>query len=384
MEVFAGAARGAYLVCIGWTTLIVSGDVAVVGQVFIASMVTMMLGGPLLGVVVDRYDRKKLTVIAHLGIALSLAGIGLAIAADPDLAIFWFFVAVVAVTLLRHLYQISHDGLIHANVEPANLVTAVARFRGIHLLSTAAGTLATGMVIEYESSGAGFVVAAVLSIGLVISVLPVRSGSGGQAAAGLKGFVHDFAAGTAIIRGNRRLRILTLLAGIALPVGQLSNAILSSFVRDDLGRGSDVFGLIDAAWPIGGLAAAALLSLGIVRLSAPGMEYLYSMAAGAATILLALGTSVALLVMTHAAMGLAVWLCRIVIDARVLVLCDEHNVGRTRVYIDVMFSFAAIIMCFSPTLVELPSTSSYFMFWGAVIVANALILGFIDRRLNAA
>ena len=28
MELCAGAARGAYLVCIGWTTLIVSGDVA--------------------------------------------------------------------------------------------------------------------------------------------------------------------------------------------------------------------------------------------------------------------------------------------------------------------------------------------------------------------
>jgi len=32
MELCAGSARGAYLVCIGWTTLIVSGDVAAVDQ----------------------------------------------------------------------------------------------------------------------------------------------------------------------------------------------------------------------------------------------------------------------------------------------------------------------------------------------------------------
>jgi len=34
MELCAGLARGSYLVCIGWTTLVVIGDVAAVGQVF--------------------------------------------------------------------------------------------------------------------------------------------------------------------------------------------------------------------------------------------------------------------------------------------------------------------------------------------------------------
>jgi len=53
-ELCAGFARGAYLVCIGWTTLIVSGDVAVVGQVFIVAMITTIVAGPFVGVIVDR------------------------------------------------------------------------------------------------------------------------------------------------------------------------------------------------------------------------------------------------------------------------------------------------------------------------------------------
>ena len=52
MELCAGSARGAYLVCIGWTTLIVSGDVAAVGQVFIVAMITTMFVGPVIGVTV--------------------------------------------------------------------------------------------------------------------------------------------------------------------------------------------------------------------------------------------------------------------------------------------------------------------------------------------
>ena len=147
----------------------------------------------------------------------------------------------------------------------------VARFRGIHLLTTALGTVATGLVVEDLTPAAGFVLAALASMFLVLAVAPVKSVIVSQNAAGLKGFMADFCGGLAIFRDNRTLRVLTLLAGVALPIGQLSNAILSSFIHDDLGRGSDAFGFVDAAWPVGGMLAAGLLSLGWKRLSGNGI-----------------------------------------------------------------------------------------------------------------
>ena len=380
MELCAGAARGAYLVCIGWTTLIVSGDVARVGQVFIAGMLTILIGSPLVGIIVDRYNRKTLTLIAHAGMALSLGALGYAIAGEDAPAIFLFFVTVVAVTLLRMIYQSSHDGLIHANVPGDKVVDAVARFRGIHLLATALGTVATGIVIERQAPEAGFYLAALFSVLLVIAVAFVRGIVTRDNPPGFRGFIEDFAGGLALFRQQRTLRTLTLLAGVALPLGQLSNAILSSFIHDDLGRGSDVFGYVDAAWPIGGMAAAALLSLGLKRLSANGMEYLFAALGGLSTILLSLSSSVLGLALAHAAMGFTVWLCRIVIDGRVLQICSEHTVGRTKVYIEVMFSFAAVVMCLSPTLVTLERTNQYFLFWGGFAVIVATLLWFLGSR----
>ena len=67
MELCAGVARGSYLVCIGWTTLIVVCEVAAVGQVFIVAMLTILLGGPITAVFVDRYNRKHLTIVVHTG-----------------------------------------------------------------------------------------------------------------------------------------------------------------------------------------------------------------------------------------------------------------------------------------------------------------------------
>jgi len=195
-----------------------------------------------------------------------------------------------------------------------------------------------------------------------------------QNATGFSGFLADFSGGLALFNNNKMLRNLTILAGVALPIGQLSNAILSSFIRDDLNRGSDVFGLVDAAWPVGGMAAAAVLSLGLKKLSASNMEYFFALLVGLSTIVFSFCTSVVSLTMMHAAMGFTVWMCRIIIDARVLQICTGETVGRTKVYIEVMFSLAAMIMCFSPTLVKSSSTSNYFLFWGIVVVVSTAIL----------
>ena len=374
MELCAGAARGSYLVCIGWTTLIVSGDVAVVGQVFIVAMITTILAGPINAVIVDRYNRKHLTIIAHLCIATALLSLGLAVAFDSGLSLIWFFLTVVVVTIFRNLYQGSHDGLIHANAGSREMVHVIARFRGVHLLATAFGTVLTGIVIEYQSTTAGFIFAALSSAFLVLAVAFVKGVTSKANATGFSGFLADFLGGLALFNSNRMLRNLTILAGVALPIGQLTNAILSSFIRDDLNRGNDVFGFVDAAWPVGGIAAAAVLSLGLKKLSASNMEYFFALLVGVSTIVFSFCTSAISLAMMHTAMGFTVWMCRIVIDGRVLQICTGVTVGRTKVYIEVMFSFAAMIMCFSPTLVKLSSTSNYFLFWGVVVVIGTAVL----------
>lgn len=374
MECFSGLARGSYLVCIGWTALIVSNDVAKVGQVFIAAMLANIVAGPLVGILADRYNRKHVTIVAHLLISLPLLMLALALAVEPDLSIIWFFLVVILVNTFRLLHFCAHDGLIHANVDEDDLVHAVARFRGVHLFAVSVGTIAAGMIIERFSPAAGFLFSASMSILLIIPMVFVAGVKTKQNAAGYIGFVADFAAGLDIFRSNRMVRLIAILAAVTLPVGQLSNAILSSFIRDDLGGGSDAFGFVDAAWPIGGMLAAMLLSLGLRVLSAKNMEYVFGLLVGLSTIIFSLTTSIVNLAIVHAMMGFSVWLCRIIIDGRVLQICEAENVGRTKVYVEMMFSLSAMIMAFSPTLVKLPSTSGYFLFWGGFVVIATLLV----------
>jgi len=374
MEVFAGLARGAYLVCIGWTTLVVTGDVARVGQVFVVAMLTIMLAGPVVGVIADRYDRRRVTIVAYLLIAAVLAVFGMALATAADLALVWFFVAVFLITGFRLLYQFAHDGLIHANVASDDLVHVIARFRSLHLFATTVGTVATGVIIERFSPSAGFLFAAAMSLLLILPVLFVQGGVRREKPAGFSGFVTDFLGGLRIFRSNQAVRSAAILAAVALPVGQLANAVLSSLIRDDLGLGSDVFGLVDGAWPLGGMLAALVLSLGLRRLSTRHMEYAFGVLVGVSTVALSMTSSVIGLVVIHAVMGFSVWLCRIVIDGRVLQSVASENVGRAKTYVEVMFSVSALIMVLSPTLVRLPQTSDYFLYWGLFIVIATVLL----------
>ncbi|MCJ8339932.1 MAG: MFS transporter [Pseudomonadales bacterium] len=380
MECFAGLARGSYLVCIGWTTLIVSDDIAAVGQVFITAMLTSILAGPIIGIIVDRYNRKYLTIITHFALAMTLLVLGLALSENHQLPVFWFFIAVIIVTFFRLIYQGSHDGLIHANVNKDKLASAVARFRGLHLLATAAGTLLTGFIIDQQSPAAGFYFAAGSSVVLIFTVISIKYVSVNNTVVGANSFFTDFSSGLAFFRNSPQLLILALIAAIALPIGQLSNAILSSFIRDDLALGSDAFGFVDAAWPVGGMLAAMLLSLGLKKLAAANMVYILAVLIGLITVIFSAMSSIIPLAILHAALGFCVWMCRITIDSRVLQICTEQTIGRTKAYLEMAFSVGALLMCLSPTFVKLSSSSDYFYYWGLVIIFFSSILAWDQRR----
>ncbi len=309
MALLSGLARGAYLVCIGWTTLVLSNNVATVGQIFIVSSMTLVLAGPIVGVIIDRYKRKKLIILAQFLIAVSILGFGGFLFYTPDLSVLWLFGIVAIVTVLRIMYFGAFDGILRASVENSEILQTVARTNAIHLFSTAAGTAAVGLIIDRFSPAHGFLATAAASIGLAIVAGFIADGFVKTNARGMSGFWFDLRSGFEIFRNNKFIQSVVLLSVVALPIGQLSNALLSSFIRDDLGEGSDLFGFVDSTWPIGGMLAAALLSNQLKKLDVKNIEYFLAVMAGVSTIFLSYGTASLGLAFAHGFMGFFVWAC---------------------------------------------------------------------------
>ena len=373
IEALAGLSRGSYLVCIGWTTLIVTGEVARVGQVFVVSMLSILLGSHLVGVIVDRTRRRRIIRASHLSMGTVMAFVGWRLGDVESFETGIFFAAVFLITLARIGYESAYEATLKHFVAPNRMTTVLARARAIHLSGTAVATVFTGWCLGALDTSVAFYFSAGFSmvLSMLCAWLPdlaVQRESGSRT-----GFRADMVLGFALLRDIPGLALIVLLAGVSLPIGQLSNAILSSFIHDDLGMGSWEFGLVDGAWPVGGLAASAMLGI----LSAAWVRKI-SVGATAAlvalsTIALAYSQSVYLLALLHGCMGFFTWFSRILVDARVLESVRDGQVGRAKSNVTFAFGFVAIVMCLSPTLVKVPATNTYFLAWGSIILAASLL-----------
>ena len=373
LEVLSGLGRGAFLVCIGWTTLVETGDVAKVGQVFVASMLTMLFGSHLVGVIVDRTNRRNTIWISHSVIALTMAVMGWALEIVPSLHVGFFFLSVMVITFSRIAYEFALDATLKQLVPAESLTSVIARARALHLLGTAAATVLVGWTLSEFGPGISFGCSAAFSVLLIALSTRLPNTIGTQEPSPGTGIGAEFVEGLALLRTMPGLLPVVLLAGIALPVGQLSNAILSSLVHDDLGMGSAEFGLVDGAWPIGGLAASilvgALTASHVKRLRIGPIAALVALS----TMMMAFTHNLFILMIFHGCMGFFVWICRILVDAQVLRMVETKFVGRGKSNVTFAFGFFAVVMCLSPTAISAPTTGSYFLAWGGVVLVTGIM-----------
>ena len=229
MEVFSGLARGSYLVCIGWTTLIISNNVATVGQIFVVASLTYILAGPFIGIVIDRYKRRKLIVLAQLSIAASMLCMGGLIFYTRDVSVAWLFATVISVSCFRLMYRGAFNGIIRASVDDKDILATLARANFIHLFSTAAGTAAIGFIIQSFSPAHAFAISAIASLFLLAVAKFLADGMVKTNSRGFHGFWSDFKSGLVIFKNNKLIQMLTLLS--VVDFGSISTAAAGSKIE---------------------------------------------------------------------------------------------------------------------------------------------------------
>ena len=80
-----------------------------------------------------------------------------------------------------------------------------------------------------------------------------------------------------------------------------------------------------------------------------------------------------ILMIFHGCMGFFVWICRILVDAQVLRMVETKFVGRGKSNVTFAFGFFAVVMCLSPTAISAPTTGSFFLAWGVVVLVTGIM-----------
>jgi MFS family permease len=248
----------------------ITGSSLVTATVFLVGLLPSLVVGPLAGVLVDRWDRRRTLVAVSLAEAAFLLPL-LAVDGRDDLWIVYLVMAVEAV--LAQLNDPARNALVpslvgHDDLVPANALIALngnlARLVGSPLggvLVEVAGL--PGLVVADAASfllGAGLI-ALVRSRLTEEPVAPQRSSTGPGLVRAVAG---EWADGLRVVMGDRGLRWGLVVNGLAAVAQGIFTVLFVVFVARELGGDGGQVGLLRGVQAIGGLIGGALV-VGLAR-----------------------------------------------------------------------------------------------------------------------
>lgn len=236
----------------------------------IASLVPSLLLGSLAGVFVDRWDRRRLLIIANLLQATAVVLLLLARSAD------WLWLVVVVTALeatLRAFTGPAENALLPRLVDPEHLVSAnalnslnntIARLVGPPLGGILLGTLGLRAVVLVDCGTFLMAAACIAAMSRDEQITKARpepdlTDQESQHAQPWRQFWHEWRTGLDLIRSDRLLVALIVVLGLTTFGGTMMDPLYPPFVQDVLRTGPLGFGWLLAAQAWGGVLGGLVI-----------------------------------------------------------------------------------------------------------------------------
>ncbi len=237
-----------------------TGSAASVGLMLMASAAPTILVGLLAGVVVDRYDRKRIMVIADLVRAVLVLLIPFLI----PLNMAWLYILVALSAAVTQFFDPAHEAVLpeiatDEELAAANSLMAISSFGATAIGFAASGLIAASRSIEW----ACYINARCYAFSALMIWLARIPALAVTAESGLAAIGHNLREGARTLMGTPILRSLFLVFAIIFVSFGLSNTLLLPFALKVLGATEFEYGIQEAATSIGFVVG----SLWIARVS---------------------------------------------------------------------------------------------------------------------
>lgn len=235
----------------------VTGSALSVGLMMMATAAPSLLVGLFAGVIVDRYDRKRIMVVTELIRAVLVCLI-------PFLAsrnIAWLYVIVAVTSAISQFYDPAHESVLpevapEEELASANSLMAISSFGSTAVGFAASGLIASAASIDWAFyiDGLSFLISAIAIWLVNIQPLEVTE----DASASM--VVRNLKAGVRFINDTPILRSLFFVYIPVLIAFGLSNALLLPFADRALGATEFEYGIQEAMTSIGFVASSLLMA----------------------------------------------------------------------------------------------------------------------------
>ena len=238
------------------------GSALSVGLMLMASAAPSLLFGLIAGVIVDRYDRKRIMIMADVLRAILVCLI-------PFLApygIVWLYVVVLLISTIGQFFDPAWESVLpeaapDEELAAANSLMAISTFG-----STAIGFAASGLIASSTSIDYAFylnAVAYLFSAGCILYIRVKKIESTEKTSVGV--VVNNLKSGIQTMVNKPVLRSLILLAVPLAFSGGIGNSLLLPFATRALKADEFAYGLQEGLTSLGFVAASLLLAVYLTR-----------------------------------------------------------------------------------------------------------------------
>jgi len=225
-----------------------TGSAASVGLMLMATSAPTIVVGLLAGVFVDRYDRKRIMVVADLVRAVLVLAIPLLL----HQSIVWLYVIVALTSSITQFFDPAHEAVLpeiasDEELAAANSLMAISSFGATALGFAASGLIASRFPIEWAFyfNTVAYALSALLIWVVRIPHLAVAAESG------LASVWRNLRAGAKLLVDTPMLKSLFLVFAIVFVAFGLSNSLLLPFAIKALGATEFEYGVQEAVTSVG-------------------------------------------------------------------------------------------------------------------------------------
>lgn len=357
-------------VALAWLVIELSGSPLAVGALAFCRFVPFMLLGLVAGVLVDRFDTRRLVIATQasamaVSVLLALATLG----GLASLPLVYVLAALGGITLVFDAP--GRQTLTFQMVGPRELPNAVALNSGLFNASRVVGPAIAGVTIAAVGTGACFAVNAVSFLAVLAALLamreqelvPIAKATDATVAGGIR-------EGLAWVRSTTQARVVLMVVTLLSVVGFNFHVLVPLLASDTLEVGPEAFGLLSTA--VGAGAVLGSLVAASRRAASTRTFTLATAGFGASLLVLAPIDSTTAVAGILVALGLSFGLLTTTANALVQLAAPDHLRGRVvSVY---LFAFAGLTPVgglLAGFLAELGGTPLAFGVAGAVGVGAA-------------
>ncbi|MDN3558614.1 MFS transporter [Vreelandella neptunia] len=363
---------GSSFVTISWIA-VEDGSISVLGRIFLLSSVTGIVISIIGGILTDSWNRK---IVVRLGLVTQITALAIllfGITQRHSLPPFLYIFSILN-TASMSVKAGSIDGIFQSIICKEKRISMSVRVSIIRQLGLAIGMGGSGFLLEQTSASICVLLLLLVSIirffiseAFLKNLKQIKQSISPNALQLWKeGFEYAIS--------DKKLYIAIFGVSLTFSVAQMTNVLIPGFVQNELSASSNVYGLLEMAWSIGGGSILLIAAFKRYPTSLTNFEALLLCLLGSTMIIFSFLRFIPALILLYAIMGGLFSITRARFDGKLLTFCSEDMIGRIRATTSVLTNLGGMIIYLIPTIFPITSISILYTTWGAIIVCAGLII----------